>query len=426
MLPEFNTTQIQKAYDDARVQYKAIGVDTDQALDTLAQIPISLHCWQGDDVKGFEVHDTNVSGGGIMAIGNYPGPAVNADMLRQDAEKAFSLIPGKKRFNLHAIYAETDGVPVDRDAIKPQHFAKWCQWAQKNGVALDFNPTFFAHPLANSGYTLSNQDPDIRDFWVRHGIACQKIAEEIGRQQGSPCVVNFWMPDGAKDQPVDRLTPRKLMAESLDKIFSTPINHDFCKDAVESKLFGLGSEDYVVGSHEFFMGYAMSRKNAMICLDMGHFHPTETIHDKISAILCFSNELLLHVSRGIRWDSDHVVIFNDDIRNLFTQIVRGGFLHNVNIALDFFDASINRIGAWVIGTRATQKGLLYALLEPSQMLLDYENNNDGAVKLALLEELKAFPFGAVWDMFCLKNNCPASIAWLNSLITYDRNVIRKR
>lgn len=426
MFQSFGKEQIEREYAAAKELYKSIGVDTDKALDTLANVAISLHCWQGDDVKGFEVHDTDVAGGGIMAIGNYPGPAINADMLRADAEKAFSLIPGKKRFNLHAIYAETDGTPVDRDQIKPQHFAKWMDWAKKLGIALDFNPTFFAHPKANDGYTLAHADNEIRTFWINHDKACRRIAEAIGKAQGCPCVVNHWMPDGAKDQPFDRLSPRKRMADSLDQIFAEPIDPKYCKDAFESKLFGLGSEDYVVGSHEFVMGYAMSRKNVMVCLDMGHFHPTETIHDKISALLCFKDELLLHVSRGVRWDSDHVVILNEDIRNLFQQIVRGGFLPKVNIALDFFDASINRIGAWAIGTRAAQKGLLCALLEPAALLADFENNNDGAMKLALLEELKTFPVGAVWNMFCQQQGVPSSAAWIDALIDYDRNVIRKR
>ncbi|MBQ9369276.1 MAG: L-rhamnose isomerase [Victivallales bacterium] len=418
--------QIEKAYDCAKAQYKALGIDTDKAIATLQATPISLHCWQGDDVKGFEVHEGEVSGGGIMAIGNYPGPAMNADMLRKDAEKAFSLIPGTKRFNLHAIYAETDGKVVDRDAITPKHFTKWMKWSKDNKVALDFNPTFFAHPKANSGYTLSNPAPEIRKFWIDHDKACRRIAEAFGKNQGCPAVVNHWMPDGAKDQPIDRLTPRKLMAASLDEIFAEKVNPKYCKDAVESKLFGLGSEDYVVGSHEFFMGYAMTRKDIMICLDMGHFHPTENIYDKISSILNFKKELLLHVSRGIRWDSDHVVILNDDLRCLFQQVVRGNFLKSINIALDFFDASINRIGAWVIGTRATQKAILAALLEPSKLMADYEAANDGAVKLALLEELKTYPLGAVWNMFCLSQGVPAGAAWLNDMIDYDRKVIKKR
>ncbi len=425
MFSEATMEQIEQRYDDAKKQYIALGVDTDQAIRTLAETPVSLHCWQGDDVHGFELQPDQVSGGGIMATGNYPGQATNADTLRQDAEKAFSLIPGKKRFNLHAIYAETMGKVIPRDEIGTEHFANWMAWSKKNRIPLDFNPTFFAHPKANDGYTLSNHDPDIRNFWIRHGLACRKIAESIGREQGEPCIVNHWIPDGAKDQPIDRLTPRKRLIEALEQIFSENISPDFCRDALECKLFGLGSEDYVVGSHEFYMGYALTHPQ-MLCFDMGHFHPTETIHDKIPSILLFKEELLLHVSRGIRWDSDHVVIFNDDLRCLFQQVVRGNFLSRVHLALDFFDASINRIGAWVVGTRATQKALLAALLEPVQLLQTFEKTGDGAMKLALLEELKQFPLGAIWDKFCLQAGVPAGAGWIDNLIDYDRQIIRQR
>jgi len=417
--------QIEQRYNDAKQQYSSLGVDSDAAIRSLAETPISMHCWQGDDVRGFEVHDDQVSGGGIMATGNYPGPAKDAATLRQDAEKAFALIPGKKRFNLHAIYAETENQVVARDEIGPEHFANWMAWSKKNRIPLDFNPTFFAHPKANDGYTLSHSDPEIRNFWIRHGLASRKIAEAIGREQGEACIVNHWVPDGAKDQPIDRLSPRKRLLESLEKIFTEEISSDYCRDALECKLFGLGSEDYVVGSHEFYLGYALTHPQ-MPCFDMGHFHPTETIHDKISAILLFKEELLLHVSRGIRWDSDHVVIFNDDLRYLFQEVVRGNFLSRVHLALDFFDASINRVGAWVVGTRATQKALLAALLEPTQMLRSFEEAGDGAMKLALLEELKQFPLGAVWDKFCLDSGVPAGAAWIDTLMDYDRSIIRKR
>lgn len=425
MLPEIQREQIEREYDAAKALYAKIGVDTDAAISKLAGTPVSLHCWQGDDVRGFEVHEGEVSGGGIMAIGNYPGPAVNADMLRKDAEKALSLIPGKKRFNLHAIYAETEGKVVDRDEIRPEHFAKWMSWAKELGICLDFNPTFFAHPLSSDG-TLSCADEKVRRFWIEHDKACRRIAEAMGRAQGSPCVVNHWIPDGAKDQPYDRLSPRRRLTESLDEIFAEPIDSAWCRDAVECKLFGLGSEDYVVGSHEYYMGYAMTHDKVNLCLDMGHFHPTETIHDKISSILCFKERILLHVSRGIRWDSDHVVVLNDDIRNLFQQVVRGGFLNRIDLALDFFDASINRIGAWVIGSRATQKGILAALLEPQELLEKYEKEGDGAMRLAMLEELKTFPIGAVWNKFCLESGVPSGAAWMNDMLEYDRNVIRKR
>lgn len=425
MFPELTAEQIQKRYDCAKAQFKNIGVDTDAALDKLAATPISIQCWQGDDVKGFEVHEESVSGGGIMSTGNYPGPAMDADTLRKDAEKAFSLIPGTKRFSLHAIYAETNGKVVDRDQITPEHFAKWMEWSKQNNIALDFNPTFFAHPKANDGYTLSHACDEIRNFWIRHDKACRVIAEAFGKNQGTPCIVNHWIPDGAKDQPFDRWSPRQRLTKSLEDIFSVDIDPQYCRDAVECKLFGIGSEDYVVGSHEYYMGYAMTHPQ-MLCLDMGHFHPTETIHDKISSIFQFKDELLLHVSRGVRWDSDHVVILNDDIRNLFQQIVRGDVLDKVHIGLDFFDGSINRIGAWVIGTRSAQKGILSALLEPQQMLRNFENDGDGAMKLALLEELKFFPVNDVWNMFCLKNNVPTAANWIDELIDYDRKVIKTR
>jgi L-rhamnose isomerase len=416
---------IEARYEDAKAQFKALGVDTDAALDTLAATPISMNCWQGDDVSGFEVQEDPVGGGGIMATGNYPGPARTADELRDDAEKAFELIPGKLRFNLHAIYAETDGKVVSRDQLAPEHFSKWMEWAKSRGICLDFNPTYFAHPMANDGYTLAHRDADVREFWVRHGIACRRIAEAMGRSQGEPCVINHWIPDGAKDQPTDRWGPRRHLVASLDAVFAADVDRSLCKDAVECKLFGIGSEDYVVGSHEFYLAYALTH-HPMLCLDMGHFHPTETIDDKISAIFTFQDELLLHVSRGIRWDSDHVVILNDAVRCLFQQIVRGGVLAKTNIALDFFDASINRIGAWVVGTRATQKGLLAALLEPTAILMELENAGDLAAKLALLEELKTMPLGAVWDMYCAQQNAPAGTAWINDMLQYDRNVIRKR
>ncbi len=417
--------QIRSRYEDARRQYLALGVDSDEALQTLAETPVSLHCWQGDDVHGFEVQEAAVSSGGIMSTGNYPGVATDAESLRADAENALALIPGKKRFNLHAIYAETDGQAVPRDQIKPQHFAKWMQWSRKNNLPLDFNPTFFAHPMANDGFTLSHPDQDVRQFWTRHAIACRRIAEAMGRNQNGHCIINHWLPDGSKDQPVDRLGPRQRLLNSWEEIFSVPISPEYCRDALECKLFGLGSEDYVVGSHEFYLGYTLTHPQ-MLCFDMGHFHPTETIHDKLSAVLLFKDELLLHISRGVRWDSDHVVIFNDDLRNLFQQVVRGNFLPKVHLALDFFDGSINRVGAWIIGTRATQKALLAALLEPTRILKSFEDSGDAAMKLALLEELKSYPLGAVWDQFCLQNNVPAGASWIDNLIDYDRRVIKVR
>lgn len=414
------------SYESAKTAYAALGVDTDAALAVLANTPVSLHCWQGDDVQGFEVHDDAVSGGGIMATGNYPGAARTPGQLRADAEKAMSLIPGKLRFSLHAIYAETDGKVVERDQLGPEHFTRWMEWSKARGIPLDFNPTFFAHPLANDGYTLSHADEAVRGFWVRHDIACRRIAEAMGRNQGGPCVINHWIPDGAKDQPVDRWGPRQRLTASLDEMLGAPVDTAYCKDAVECKLFGIGSEDYVVGSHEFYMGYAFTHDHVMICLDTGHFHPTETIHDKLSSILSFKNEILLHVSRGIRWDSDHVVIYNEDLRNIFQQLVRGNALGRANVALDFFDASINRVGAWVVGTRATKKAILDALLEPTELLRKMENCGDMASKMALLEEAKGLPMTAVWDRFCLENDAPVGLAWVNEMQNYDRDVIRKR
>lgn len=422
MFQERTAAEIKTAYELARSQYARLGVNTDAALDELAKTEVSLHCWQGDDVKGLEVHDEALASSGTLTTGNYPGAARNGEELRLDAAKAMSLIPGRLRFNIHAFYAETDGVPVDRDQLKPEHFAKWMAWAKSRNLKLDFNDTFFAHPLANSGFTLSSGDEKVRQFWVRHGIACRRIAEAMGRAQGGPCVINHWIPDGCKDSPVDRWAPRRRLARSYDEMLAAPVDRKFCVDCLEGKLFGIGSEDFVVGSHEFYQAYIGSRKNAVACLDMGHYHPTETIHDKVSALLTFQDELLIHVSRGIRWDSDHVVIFNDDLRQLFLEIVRGGALNKVHLALDFFDASLNRIGAWVIGTRCTQKAILSALLEPAAHLRELETQGDMAGKLGMLEELKTLPFGAVWDMHCQNAGVPVGPAWLNAMHDYEQSV----
>jgi len=423
---ERSAKDIKATYELARRHYAALGVDTEAALDALDGVAIALNCWQGDDIRGFETKEGFADGGGIMATGNYPGAARNGTELRADLAKALTLIPGKNRINIHAIYAETDDVPVSRDQIRPEHFRKWQDWALKAGLKLDFNTSCFAHPMANSGYTLSSADEKVRQFWIRHALSCRKIAEALGRAQKSACGLNHWMPDGAKDNPVDRWGPRQRMIKSLDQILSAPINRKFCADSVEGKLFGIGSEDYVVGSHEFYLSYVMSRNNALLCLDMGHFHPTETIHDKVSAILSFQKELQLHVSRGIRWDSDHVVIVNDDLRLLFQELVRGRALPRVRLALDYFDASLNRIGAWVIGTRSTQKAILLALLEPLADLRRLSDAGNQAGKLALLEEAKHLPAGAVWEMFCLKYQVPVGPAWLNELQVYEDKVQFKR
>lgn len=415
---------IEQAYTLARERYQALGVDTDMALARLAPIAISLHCWQGDDVGGFE-NVASASGGGIQATGNYPGKARNADELRQDVEKVLGLLPGQHRFNLHAMYAETGGRAVARNAILPEHFTGWIDWARSLGLGMDFNPSCFAHPMADSGFTLSSQDAGIRDFWIEHCMACRQIGAVMGRELGTPCVTNVWIPDGHKDIPVDRLTPRTLLRESLDRVFAEELDPRFNLDAVEAKLFGIGSESYVVGSHEFYLGYAITNRK-LLCLDAGHFHPTETIADKLSSVLTYLDEVLLHVSRGVRWDSDHVVILNDDTRAIAEEIVRHGFEKRVHIGLDFFDASINRIAAWTIGTRSTIKALLLALLEPTEQLRALEAAGDYTARLALLEELKTLPSGAVWDFYCASQGVPAGTAWLGEVKQYEQDVLAKR
>ena len=415
---------VQQAYDLAKQRYADLGIDTDAAMSKLAQIKISLHCWQGDDVAGFE-STGGLTDGGILATGNYPGKAKTAEQLRADADVAFKMIPGKHRFNLHAIYLENQGKKVERDEIGPEHFQGWINWAKANGLELDFNPTYFSHPLSADGFTISSANKETREFWIRHGIACRKIAEEMGKQLGSASVVNFWMPDGYKDIPVDRLTPRQRMADSLDAIFAEKIDPEFELDAIECKLFGIGSETYVVGSHEFCTGYAISRKK-LLCLDAGHFHPTETIADKLSSSSMFVDELLLHVSRPVRWDSDHVVIWNDDLRGIAEELVRNNLLGRTHIGLDFFDATINRIAAWVIGTRSMIKALLAAMLEPLTEMRKWETEGDYTRRLAMLEELKTLPFGAVWDYYCVKQNVPVGTAWIDEVRKYEADVTLKR
>jgi L-rhamnose isomerase len=409
---------IEAAYELAREQYGELGVDVAEACERLRPISISLHCWQGDDVRGFE-SEAGLTGGGIQATGNYPGRARNVDELRSDLEAALRLIPGKHRLNLHAIYAEYGGQRVERDELAPKHFAGWIEWAKAHDLGLDFNPTFFSHPQADAGFTLASSEEGIRRFWIAHGIACRKIGESFGRQLGTSCVTNVWIPDGYKDTPVDRRGPRERLKKSLDEIFAEPLDERFNVDAVECKLFGLGSESYVVGSHEFYMGYALANRK-LLCLDAGHFHPTEGIADKISSILTWLPQILLHVSRGVRWDSDHVVILSDDLRTIAEEIVRGDFLSRVRIGLDYFDASINRVAAWVIGTRAMQKALLVALLEPTALLRQYEQSGDFTRRLALLEEFKTLPVGAVWDYFCETESVPTRAAWLENVAGYER------
>ena len=415
---------IQAAYELARERYAALGVDTEKALSALSQIAISLHCWQGDDVGGFE-SSAGELGGGLATTGNYPGKARTADELRSDLDVAYSLIPGNHRLNLHAIYAETGGRSVERTDLQPEHFSAWVDWARANSHGLDFNPTCFSHPMAADGFTLASYDESVRRFWIDHCIASRRIGASFGRALGTPCVTNVWIPDGLKDTPVDRKTPRELLAQSLDTVFADKIDPRFNLDAVEGKLFGLGSEAYVVGSHEFYLGYALTR-GVLLTLDSGHFHPTETIADKISAVMTYLPELLLHVSRGVRWDSDHVVLLNDDLQAIMQELVRGDFLGRTHIGLDYFDASINRVAAWVIGTRNALRALLLALLEPINHLRSLEVAGDYTSRLALLEELKGLPFGAVWDYHCLREGVPVGTAFLDDVRTYETETLMKR
>ena len=414
---------VKESYELAKKRYAQYGIDTDQVLEALKNIPISMHCWQGDDVIGFEDPNGQLTGG-IQTTGNYPGKARTPEELRSDIEKALSMIPGKHRINLHAIYGDFEG-DVERDRIEPKHFTKWVEWAKKNGVSLDFNTTCFSHPMSSSGMTLSHPDKNVRDFWIRHCKACREIAAYIGKELGSPSVTNFWFPDGMKDITVDKYGPRKRLMEGLDEIFSVKYPKEYTLDAVESKVFGIGAESYTVGSNEFYMGYAVSR-GKLLCLDAGHFHPTELISDKISAVFCYLDELLLHVSRPVRWDSDHVVILDDELKNIAAELVRNNFVGRTHIGLDFFDASINRIAAWVIGMRNMQKALLLAMLEPTAQLASYERDFDSTSRLAILEELKTLPSGAVWDYFCESNDVPVGDAWLTEVRKYEQEVLFKR
>jgi L-rhamnose isomerase len=416
-------TQIEQAYSLAKERYAALGVDTEKALATLKSVSISLHCWQGDDVGGFENPGGELSGG-IAATGNYPGKARNADELRRDLDVVYSLLPGSHRLNLHAIYLESDK-KVERNKIEPRHFSAWKDWAKANHHGLDFNPTCFSHPKAADGFTLSHRDEDIRQFWVEHCIASRKIGEYFGKELGTPAVTNIWIPDGIKDSPADRQTPRRLLLESLDLILANKIDPRHNLDAVEPKLFGIGSESYVVGSMEFYAAYALSRK-ILLTLDSGHFHPTETIADKISSMLLYLDQLLLHVSRGVRWDSDHVVTFNDELQAITQEIVRNNALERIHIGLDYFDASINRIAAWTIGARNTLRGLLNALLEPSDMLKQSEASEDFSTRLALQEELKVMPSGAVWDYYCAKENVPVGMEFMKVIKDYEKSELVKR
>jgi len=418
-----NSYSNEGAYHLARERYAAIGVDVEHALKTLSQIPISLHCWQGDDVGGFENFGGTLTGG-IVATGNYPGKARTPDELRADLDKAYSLIPGKHRLNLHAFYGEFGGKKVDRNEIAPEHFKNWISWAKKNGLGLDFNPTCFSHPKSADGFTLSHQDKAIRNFWIEHCQVSREIGAAMGKALGNTCVTNVWIPDGMKDTPADRVGPRERLAESLDAIFKKPISPKLNLDAVEPKLFGIGSESYVVGSHEFYLGYAVSRKK-LLTLDAGHYHPTESIADKISSVLQFMPEILLHVSRGVRWDSDHVVILNDDLLAIAREIAVNGFEKRVHIGLDYFDASINRVAAWTIGTRNMIRALLIVLLE-TPLIRTAEAAGDFTTRLALQEEAKTLPFGAVWDYYCETKGVPVGDMWLAEVKNYEKTVSSKR
>jgi L-rhamnose isomerase len=418
--------KVSAAYQLAREQYADLGVNTEAVIKQALSIPISLHCWQADDVRGLETPREGLAGGGIMATGGYPGRARNGDEMRADLDQVLKLLPGRQRLNLHAFYAETGSQVVDRDEIEPQHFARWLGWAKSRRIGLDFNPTYFAHEMANSGYTLSSADPAIRQFWIRHGQACRHIAESFAKTLGTPSVHNHWVPDGAKDAPADRFGPRERLAASYDAIFADKsISPKHCVDAVEGKLFGLGSEDYVVGSQEFYSNYALTR-DKVLCLDLGHYHPTESVADKVSSHLQFHKKLLLHTSRPIRWDSDHVVILDDAVRNLFLEIARGDAWDRVYVALDFFDASINRLAAYIVGARATRQAILCGLLDPSKKIQSAEAAGRGHERLALMELTRSLPWGAVWDELCVRDGVPPAADWLEAVNSYEANVLAKR
>lgn len=411
-------------YEEARKIYEELGINTEEAIKQVEQIPISMHCWQGDDVKGFENPDGNLTGG-IQTTGNYPGRAKTIEQLRTDFEKAASMIPGKKRISLHAIYLDNCGEKIDRDEIEPKHFQSWVEWAKTNHFGIDFNPTYFSHSMSSDGFTLSHPDRAVRNFWINHGIACRRISEYIGRELGETVMNNHWVPDGFKDIPVDRYAWRERLNESYDQIFSEKISKDYCIDSVEGKVFGIGAESCTIGSHEFYLAYAM-KNNLSLTLDTGHYHPTEVVSDKISSALLFLDDILLHVSRPVRWDSDHVVIFDDELKYIAQEILRHNFEKRVHIGLDFFDASINRIAAWVIGTRNMQKALLYAKLEPTKQLLTHEVNGDYTSRLALLEECKTLPFSAVWDYYCEKSGVPVGMSWISDVKNYEKEVLSGR
>ena len=420
-----NEKKIGEMYEAAKETYAGFGINTDEVLKSLDGVPVSINCWQGDDVHGFENEAGGLSDGGILSTGGYPGRARDANELRADVDMAMSLIPGPQRINLHAMYAETDGKKVERDELETKHFSNWIDWAKTKGIGIDFNPSFFSHDKAKSGFTLSSTDKAIRDFWIRHAKVTRHIAADIGRELDDTCVNNLWIPDGCKDVTVGRYMHRTLLKDSLDEIYDEKLDEKYVIDFVECKLFGIGSESYVVGSHEFYMGYAM-KNDVSICLDMGHFHPTEGIADKISAVLLFKDKLLLHVSRPVRWDSDHVVTFSDELIALMSEVNRFNAFERIFFAVDFFDGSINRTAAWIIGMRNTKKAILYSMLEPLELLRRYEADGDLGMRLALIEESKSLPFGAVWDMYCIQKGVPAGASWMDEVKKYEKEVLGKR
>lgn len=417
--------KVEKNYQIAREMYAELGVDTSKILHELQSIALSIHCWQGDDVNGFETRKEGILGGGIATTGSYPGRARTADQLKQDLEKMYSLLPGKHRLALHMSYGDFRGRYVDRNQIRPEHFNGWLEWGRENDVMLDMNSTYFSHPMAETGFTLSSKNVDIRKFWIEHAKCTREASAYIGRRQGRACMHNLWIPDGMKDHPVDRMGYRSMLLESLEEIFSTDFPAAEMKDSLEGKLFGIGSEAFVVGSHEFYLLYA-AKRGKMITLDSGHFHPTEFMADKISSVLLFLDEILIHVSRGMRWDSDHVVILNDDSRSIFEEIVWSGKIEKVHIGLDYFDASINRVGAWTVGSRSALKAILLALLQPATSLKEYESSGNYFARMQLFELFKSLPFGAVWDYYCLSRDVPMESEVLQLIQDYDASVTRTR
>ncbi len=418
------TKNVEKAYAIAREQYAQAGVDTDTAVGKLAGFSISIHCWQGDDVGGFENAGQEL-GGGLAVTGNYPGKARSPAELRADFEKVLALVPGQHRLNLHASYAEMNGKKVERDRLSADQFRNWIAWAKSLGIGLDFNQTYFAHPKVVSGLTLTSPDAALRRFWIEHGIRCREIGAEFGKALEKSCLTNLWIPDGMKDTPADRRGPRERLLESLDAIFKKKIDRKYNVDSVEPKLFGIGAESYTPGSHEFYLGYAVSRQT-LLTLDAGHYHPTEGIADKISSVLCYLPEVALHVSRGVRWDSDHVVTLTDELEAIAQEIVWGGYSDRVRIGLDYFDASINRVAAWVIGARNMLKALLLALLAPIEQLKTFETRGDYTARLALMEDAKTLPAGAVWDYYCEQKGAPPGNTWLAEVKRYENTELAKR